>query len=64
MHNLGGQHDGFTEVIFAAAVTCRAFGIHIGYADATLVVGFKSGVCGDVIEYSAAHRVVVAQKMY
>ena len=63
MNNLGGQHDGFTEVVLAAVGAGCAFSVHIGDADATLMVRLKALAGGYVVEHCAAHRVVVAQKV-
>ena len=63
MNDFGGQHDGFTEVVFAAAGAGCALGVHIGDADAALMVRLKALAGGYVVEYGAAHRVVVTQKV-
>lgn len=63
MNDLSSQHDGLAEVVFAAAGAGCALGVHIGDADAALMVRLKALAGGYVVEHGTAHRVVVAQKV-
>ena len=63
VNDLGGQHDGLAEVVLAAAGAGCTLGVHIGDADAALMVRLKALAGGYVVEHCSAHRVVVAQKV-
>ena len=63
MDYFGSEDDGLAEVVFIAPAAACAFGIHVGDADAALLVGLKTLAGGHVVEHGPAHGMDMAQKV-
>ena len=61
--DLGGEDDSLAEVVLVGVVGVGALGVHVGDANAALLVGLETLASGDIVEECASHVVDVAEEV-
>ena len=60
--NFSGEDNGLAEVVLVGVVGAGALGVHVGDANAALLVGLETLASGDIVEDCASHGVDVAEE--